>query len=526
MSAPLRRLWRLLSLAAIAGAAACGSGPGPAVGPPAARPAARLESCLLTGVAAKVRDVVRVGVTEPVDPGHVPVPRNDGERLVFRHLYETLVRLDCRGTVRAGLAEAWSSPDGRTWTFRIRRGARFWDGSPVTASDVLASWAATLARQGAAEGTGGDWEAVLPATSDARAVDARTLRVTLDRARGEASLFGASALAVYKARDGVPWPLGTGAYGIRGVTRYAPRSVDRARPGMLTLQPAANGEEGPRPPAVQFLLAGGGDARDLLEEEVDLLITRDPTAVEYAGTLAGYRSSPLLWDRTQVLLSPALRPREGEDPELWRRGLTEAGLDALARDAVRAEARPTRPPHWWNGASECGVSALASARETNPSGRASETLDARIVYRRDDPSARDLAERLVALAAPGRAPGPAGETLVRLAERLAAAGTLRAVALDDADFAVAMRRGREAAYIEALPRRVGDDCAAVQALVDRAPWILGGAGASDLSLPAVVLPLVDTRARAVVRRGLTGLSVAWDGTVLVFGGEPERGSAP
>src|SRR5262249_11000839 len=40
--------------------------------------------------------------------------------------------------VEPGLAESWTtSPDGRTWTFRQRKGVRFHDGVELTADDVV-----------------------------------------------------------------------------------------------------------------------------------------------------------------------------------------------------------------------------------------------------------------------------------------------------------------------------------------------------------------------------------------------------
>ncbi|MFQ5747636.1 MAG: ABC transporter substrate-binding protein [Gemmatimonadota bacterium] len=536
-----RTIRHLVAVLAAAGLAACGSGPEPVLTPPPSgppetpappaepRPArptapATAENCLLTGVPARTGEILRVGVTEPVDPAHVPIPRNGGERLVFRHLYETLVRLDCRGTVRPALADEWASPDGRTWTFRIRRGARFWDGSPVTAADVVASWSSAPARIPAGRPADGEGRAALEAITDARALDERRVRITLGAGRRTAGLFAASALAVYRTRAGSAWPLGTGRYGIRGVTEYAPGPEGRGRPGMLTLQPT--GDVPGLPPAVQFLLAGGEDARDLLEGGVDVLIARDPAAVEYAITLPGYRSSPLLWDRTEVLLAPALRPAEGEEAGHWSRSLAGVPLEGLARDAVRAEARPTRPPHWWEESSACRPMPSASG-EPNPSGSARAPLEARIVYRQGNRTARDIAERLVALAGPGRTPGPAEAPLVRLAGRLAGGRVpLRTAALDDPAFASALRRGLDAGYILSVPRRVDDACAARRSLLERAPWILApGTGAAG-GFRGVAVPLVDTRARAVVRKGLSGLSVAWDGTVLVFGGEPGAGGRP
>ena len=58
--------------------------------------------------------------------------------------YNTLLRID--PTDRTGtrpvpdLAESWTiSPDGPTYTFKIRPGVRFHDGSPMTSRDVKAS---------------------------------------------------------------------------------------------------------------------------------------------------------------------------------------------------------------------------------------------------------------------------------------------------------------------------------------------------------------------------------------------------
>ena len=44
-------------------------------------------------------------------------------------------------TVKPGLAESWTnSPDGRTWTFTLRKNLRWSDGAPLTADDVVFTW--------------------------------------------------------------------------------------------------------------------------------------------------------------------------------------------------------------------------------------------------------------------------------------------------------------------------------------------------------------------------------------------------
>ncbi len=56
------------------------------------------------------------------------------------NLYDTLVFPEPDGSVKPWLAESWeTSPDGLTWTFRLRQGVRFHDGSELKASDVVYS---------------------------------------------------------------------------------------------------------------------------------------------------------------------------------------------------------------------------------------------------------------------------------------------------------------------------------------------------------------------------------------------------
>lgn len=60
---------------------------------------------------------------------------------VLRDLHEGLVSFDARAELIPGLAEHWAvSEDGLRWTFWLREEARWSDGSPLTADDVVAGW--------------------------------------------------------------------------------------------------------------------------------------------------------------------------------------------------------------------------------------------------------------------------------------------------------------------------------------------------------------------------------------------------
>ncbi len=64
-------------------------------------------------------------------------PADNGSIFVRVQIWDTLVEARPGvATVAPALAESWhSSPDGKTWMFRLRR-ARFSNGEPVTAEDV------------------------------------------------------------------------------------------------------------------------------------------------------------------------------------------------------------------------------------------------------------------------------------------------------------------------------------------------------------------------------------------------------
>lgn len=56
------------------------------------------------------------------------------------NLYDNLTSLTRQGEVRGNLAAEFSpSPDARTWTFRLKPGVKFQDGSPFEAADVVAT---------------------------------------------------------------------------------------------------------------------------------------------------------------------------------------------------------------------------------------------------------------------------------------------------------------------------------------------------------------------------------------------------
>ena len=61
---------------------------------------------------------------------------------IYRHLFASLTGMDTPSQqVEEGLACFWTNtPDGKTWTFRLRKNLRWSDGQPLTADDVVFTW--------------------------------------------------------------------------------------------------------------------------------------------------------------------------------------------------------------------------------------------------------------------------------------------------------------------------------------------------------------------------------------------------
>lgn len=63
------------------------------------------------------------------------------ESQVAYQLFEGLVSTNSDGELVPGVAESWeSSPDYKTWTFHLRKDAKWSNGDPITAQDFVYSW--------------------------------------------------------------------------------------------------------------------------------------------------------------------------------------------------------------------------------------------------------------------------------------------------------------------------------------------------------------------------------------------------
>ena len=253
---------------------------------------------------------------------------------------------------------------------------------------------------------------------------------------------------------------------------YSVRDVGRAT---FLLEPVA----GARGPRLTIRVATEASARDVIYAGTDLVLTETPTLAAYAATRPEVISLRLGWNRTWVALT-ALPGGLGLDSSSSLRA-------SLARDVVPADARVAEGPGWWVDSTRCG------APVTRPETAAPSPGSSHVVYPREEPIARALAERLVALVG---------------------AGTV-ATGIAPNAFESALQAHTELAYVFPLERRPTDACQSLARLMAAAPWVA--------RLPEglrAITPLVDTRLLAVVKRGRLNLTLAADSTMAILPPHP------
>lgn len=152
---------------------------------------------------------------------------SDADRDLSSLVYAGLMGLSGTGTLVPVIAENYTlSPDGKTYTFTIRADAKFSDGTPVTAEDVV--FTITKAQNASLKSPRyADWSGV-----DARVADSRTVRFVL--AKPYAPFLGLTTLGILPSRlwknlsnEEFPFsnletnPVGAGPFKVASVSRDA-----------------------------------------------------------------------------------------------------------------------------------------------------------------------------------------------------------------------------------------------------------------------------------------------------------------
>ena len=238
--------------------------------------------------------------------------------LIARQVFDTLVQYREGGSdVEAGLATEWAvSRDGLAWTFRLRDGVRFHDGTPLTAAHAAAS----LERQVfPGHALAPSAPAVAPrlfrgapgVVKEIKALDARTLRIQL------AQPYAPLPTVLGHAATGIGLPVPADGGGTRWIGT-GPFAVAEVAPGRIALD-AQRGYWGgqPRLARVAFLAEPDG-ARALESRAIDVWMPdaapgRRPGAVSVPGWRIGFLAiqterDPLSRRKARAAIAAAIDP--------------------------------------------------------------------------------------------------------------------------------------------------------------------------------------------------------------------------
>jgi peptide/nickel transport system substrate-binding protein len=169
-------------------------------------------AALMAGAAAAKDDITVALQLEPphMDPTSAAAGAIDS--VLYTNVFEGLTRFMGDGSVVPGLAESWEiSDDGLTYTFKLRSGVTFHDGTTMDADDVKFS----LDRIGA-EDSANAQKALYAAISEVNVIDPMTVEIKLSEPNGNMIFNLAWGDAVIVAPESIEnikqMPIGTGAF--------------------------------------------------------------------------------------------------------------------------------------------------------------------------------------------------------------------------------------------------------------------------------------------------------------------------
>jgi peptide/nickel transport system substrate-binding protein len=248
---------------------------------------------------------------------------------------ETLIRYESDGTLRPGLAESWEQSSPTEWTFTLREGVEFQDGTPMDARAVVGAVTHVLEAPTPARSFNSD------TISGVEAVDDTTVRV---------STPAADVLLPYRFASPNSGILAPKAYSGRQIdiegTCTGPFAVAKAAQQSLTMERNEKYWGGVPKLAtaeVRFVLDGDARVNQLLAGEADVIEGIPPSA---QARLAGEDGVEILEDtqpRTTSIMLNASRPPF--DDTRVRRALQHAvDTVAIAESVFEGGAVPAGGP--------------------------------------------------------------------------------------------------------------------------------------------------------------------------------------
>jgi peptide/nickel transport system substrate-binding protein len=309
---------------------------------------------------AAERTLVFADAGEPstIDPA---IANINWELTITRNVYDHLTTYNSNdpGTILPALATEWTNDGANLWTFKLRQGVKFHDGSDFTAEDVKATIDRMLKiGQGQAY--------LISSVKEVRVVDDYTVQI--ETASPDAFLaanlthieiVSADDVAAHASDDGKAWfgehANGTGPY----------KFVSWERGSQITLQ--RNGDwwgTFPTNPAdrviVRFVGEGSTRARGLEGGEYDLANFVPLDEALRIGKLPGFSTviDDNLWAWPAIYLNTQMAPTDSVE---FRRALVLAYDYGAMLDYYQGLAETPRGPipHWFPGSPENDLAPIA-----------------------------------------------------------------------------------------------------------------------------------------------------------------------
>ena len=247
---------------------------------------------------------------EPFSP-FVPWQVDDNPALFISvNVYDSLLRTAKNGVdIEPGLASKWqSSADGLTWTFTLRDGLKFSDGSPMKASDVKASL--DMARNGEKSG----WKDNYVAIKDITATEDKTVTITLKQPYAPLlsvlAMFSGGVLPADMAKatdakdydNSLAWKTkGTGAYYVDGWKKGDPIILKR-NPNYWNGTPAVDEVR------IEYIPDDNARTLKLQGGETDLIDFVPYSQVAALGAQAGVKTQTFTIQQTMFVILNTAKP--------------------------------------------------------------------------------------------------------------------------------------------------------------------------------------------------------------------------
>jgi len=228
----------------------------------------------------------------------------------------------------------------------------------------------------------------------------------------------------------------------------------------------------------------------------------DPNVVEYAKSQGRFHATELRASKAYFLLS-VTRVQVLEKGEV-----VPTFPDSLKNEIARYAIRNSNARSMGVSSSDCDLSPEDVTISAAPTTR-------RVLYDVSDPTARDLADRIIALAT-------TTSTVVTVLWAAvpglnSASPRPAAVGVSATELVASLASGSDFAYVVALPLGRPESCFLPRELLRQAPWL--GAGRAPFHLKAI--PLVTTGPCAVATRSGSGVSFGLNmnvvGNILIVG---------